>query len=430
MARRLHQRDPEFQSAFDALVEARREDTQDVRDRVAAIIEDVRQRGDAALFELTERFDRLALEQLTFASSEIQDIVQGVDQAELEALKLAADRIRAFHERQLPQNVDYQDELGVGLGLTWSAIERVGLYVPGGTAAYPSSVLMNAIPAKVAGCRRIVMTVPTPDGIVNALVIAAAELAGVDEIWRLGGAQAIAALAYGTNTLEPVDKITGPGNAYVAEGKRQVFGRVGIDMIAGPSEVVIVADGSNNAHWIAADLLAQAEHDERAQSILMTDDDGFAEAVARAVEDQLKRLQRNQIARASWEREGAILVLESLDKAPEFINALAPEHLQLCIDDATELRPQIRNAGAVFEGSLTPEVIGDYVGGPNHVLPTGRTARFASGLAVHDFMKRTTHLRCTAEALREIGPAASRLARAEGLDAHALAIDLRLDDPT
>lgn len=427
MARRLDQRDSDFEAAFQTLVEARREDSHDVRDAVASIIADVRNRGDAALFELTARYDRIELDRLVLTADEIEALVAEVDAADLEALKLAAERIRRFHELQRPADIDYVDGLGIAMGLSWHAIEHVGLYVPGGTAAYPSSVLMNAIPARVAGCRRLVVTVPTPDGIVSPLVIAAAKLSGVDEIWRLGGAQAVAAMAYGTAGLDPVDKIAGPGNAWVAEAKRQVFGRVGIDMVAGPSEVVIVADGANDPEWIAADLLAQAEHDERAQSILITDDPEFADAVSLAVETQLERLQRNAIASVSWAEEGAVIVVDDLENAPRLINPLAPEHLQLCIADPAAMRQRITNAGSIFEGASTPEVVGDYVGGPNHVLPTGRTARFASGLSVYDFMKRTTYLSCSADALAEIGPAAARLARAEGLDAHARAIELRLE---
>lgn len=427
MTLRLDAGAADFTARFADLVEVRREETDDVRDAVASIIRQVRAGGDAALVELTARFDRFEVEAggLRIGSEELDAALAGIEPAEREALTLAAERIRAFHARQVPENRQWVDEAGVVQGLSWSPLDAVGLYVPGGTAAYPSSVLMNAIPAKVAGCRRLVMVAPTPDGLTNRLVLAAARLSGVDEVYRIGGAQAVAALAYGTATIDAVDKIVGPGNAYVAEAKRQVFGRVGIDMVAGPSEVVIVADGSCPPAWIAADLLAQAEHDTRAQSILLTDDAAFADAVAEAVEAQLATLDRRTIASESWQRLGAIITLASLADAPALVNELAPEHLQLAVADPAALQKDIRHAGAIFAGAWTPEVIGDYVGGPNHVLPTSRTARFASGLATLDFMKRTTLLGCDAAAFAKLAPAAERLARAEGLDAHAAAVALR-----
>lgn len=424
----LDQRQPDFGARFRALVEARREETVDVRDAVAAIIAAVRDEGDAALLRYTERFDRLRLTAaaLRFAPERIAEARAGCSNAALSALELAAERIRAFHERQRPRDDHHTDAKGVRLGLRWRPVDAVGLYVPGGTAAYPSSVLMNAIPARVAGVGRLVMVVPTPNGAVNPLVLAAADIAGVDEVYRIGGAQAVAALAYGTASIAPVDKIVGPGNAYVAEAKRQVFGRVGIDMIAGPSEILIVAEPVVEPDWIAADLLSQAEHDEQAQAILITADAGFAHAVADAVTRQLAVLERGGIARASWEAHGAIIIVERLEAAVPLVDALAPEHLELIGPHAEALAAGIRHAGAIFLGPYTPEVIGDYVGGPNHVLPTSRTARFASGLAVHDFMKRTTLLGCAQESFRALAPAAATLARAEGLEAHALAVERRL----
>jgi histidinol dehydrogenase len=430
MASRLDARGAGFAEAFARLVQDRREAEADVCTVVEGLIDEVRRRGDAALVELGRRFDRVELTPATlrFSVAEIAAAHAAVEPEALAALGLAAERIRAFHQRQLPADDETTDALGVRLGLRWSPIEAVGLYVPGGTAAYPSSVLMNAIPARVAGCRRLAIAVPTPGGHVNPLVLAAAAIAGVDEIWRIGGAQAIAALAWGTESIAPVDKIVGPGNAYVAEAKRQVFGRVGIDMIAGPSEVVIVADAANDPAWIAADLLAQAEHDPRAQSVLLTDDAAFAEQVVLAVDRQLQSLQRAETAAASWRDHGAVVLLRSLDQAPALVDRLAPEHLQLCTAHAEKLVGRIHHAGAVFVGQWTPEVIGDYVGGPNHVLPTGRTARFASGLSVFDFLKRTTVLGCDEAAFRALGPSAALLARAEGLEAHALAIERRLQD--
>jgi histidinol dehydrogenase len=424
----LATRDAGFETAFRALLAAKRESAVEVDDTVAAIIADVADRGDAALIEYTERFDRVALspDRLRLSSDEI---VSGADAAPAEtvaALRLAAARIESFHRRQLPVAIDYVDPAGVRLGQRWRAIEAVGLYVPGGTAAYPSSVLMNAIPAKVAGVERLVMAVPAPGGVLNTLVLTAAHLVGIDEIYRIGGAQAVAALAYGTATIAPVDKIVGPGNAYVAAAKRRVFGRVGIDMIAGPSEILVVADRHNNPDWSAADLLSQAEHDEAAQSILITDDAAFAAAVEAAVARHLERLPRAEIARASWQRNGAVIIVGDWDEAVALIDRIAPEHLELAIEVPDAVAAQVRHAGAIFLGRHTPEAIGDYIAGPNHVLPTARSARFASGLGVIDFMKRTTVVGCDAASLAAIGPAAIRLAEAEGLDAHALSLALRL----
>jgi histidinol dehydrogenase len=429
MPRRLDAAEPGFRAAFRELVEARREEQADVRSAVEAIVAAVGAEGDAAVLRYTERFDRLPLtpDRLRVTAEEIATAAKACPPEQIEALRLAAARISTFHSRQMPEDLRFEDELGVGLALRWRPLDAVGLYVPGGTAAYPSSVLMNAIPAKVAGVRRVVMVAPTPDGAVSPLVLAAAGLAGVDEVYRIGGAQAVAALALGTASIARVDKIVGPGNAYVAEAKRQVFGRVGIDMIAGPSEVVIVAEaGAAPPAWLAADLLAQAEHDERAQSILIGDDGPFLEAIAAEVEEQLRRLPRAGIAGVSWAGEGALIRVGRLEEAAELIDALAPEHLQLVGPRAEALAAQVRHAGAIFMGAHTPEVIGDYVGGPNHVLPTGRTARFASGLAVHDFLKRTTLLACGREQLERLGPAAVTLARAEGLEAHARAVEIRL----
>jgi histidinol dehydrogenase len=425
---RLDDREPDFAAAFATLVEARREEAEDVREAVAEIVAVVRRDGDRALLDLTERFDRVTLTaaELRVPAERIAAARSGCDPKAVAALELAARRIRAFHERQLPEDVAWVDEAGVRLGLRWRPVDAVGLYVPGGTAAYPSSVLMNAIPARVAGVDRVVMAVPAPDGVVNPLVLAAAEIGGVDEVYTVGGAQAVAALAYGTATIAPVDKIVGPGNAWVAEAKRQVFGRVGIDMIAGPSEILVVAQAVVDPDWVAADLLSQAEHDERAQAILITDDRGFAERVAAAVDAQLARLERGAIATASWRTHGAIVVVAGIEAAVPLVDALAPEHLELIGPGAEALAARIRHAGSIFLGPYTPEVIGDYVGGPNHVLPTARTARFASGLAVHDFLKRTTLLGCGAAGFAQLGPAAAALARAEGLEAHALAVERRL----
>jgi histidinol dehydrogenase len=429
MPRRLDSSDPGFEAAFEQLLNSKRETDADVDDIVAGIIADVVARGDAALIELTARFDRVTLtaETLRFSAAEIAAARADCDEATLTALQTAADRIRAFHERQLPSDDWLKDSAGVELGARWNAIGAVGLYVPGGLASYPSSVLMNAIPASVAGVDRIAMVVPTPDGEINPLVVAAADLAGVTEIYRLGGAQAVAALAYGTETVPPVDKIVGPGNAFVAAAKRRVFGKVGIDMIAGPSEILVVADGGNDPAWIAADLLSQAEHDESAQSILITDDKAFADAVSEAVDSHLANLPRTDIAGTSWREHGAIVLVSELGEAVPLVDRLAPEHLELAVADPDSLFRSIRNAGAVFLGRHTPEAIGDYVAGPNHVLPTARSARFSSGLNVLDFMKRTTFVRCDAESLAEIGPAAASLADAEGLQAHALSVRIRMN---
>ena len=429
MPQLLDTSDPGFEAAFAAFLTTKREDAPDVDAAVAAIIEDVRARGDAALIELTARFDRLTLTPgtLAFSDAEIDRAIAEVAPEDRAALELAADRIRAYHERQRPEDQSWTDAAGATLGWRWGPVSAAGLYVPGGLASYPSSVLMNAIPAKGAGVGRLVITCPTPDGIVNPLVLLAARLAGVDQVYRVGGAQAIAALAYGTATIAPVDKITGPGNAFVAAAKRRVFGRVGIDMIAGPSEILVIADRDNDPDWIALDLLSQAEHDESAQSILMTDDAGFGRAVMAAVEKRLETLPRRAIAGASWRDYGAVIVTRSLAEAAALSNRVAPEHLELCVADADGLVQSITHAGAIFLGAYTPEAIGDYVGGPNHVLPTARSARFSSGLSVMDFLKRTTIARMTPEALRAIGPAAVRLAASESLSAHGLSVQARLD---
>jgi histidinol dehydrogenase len=432
MALRLDERAADFAAAFTRLAWQRRAEPSDVRDQVGAILARIRAEGDTALLDYTARFDRHrpSARQLRVDAAEIAQAVDACPAELRAALELAAGRIAAYHRRQLPADQESTDDLGVRLGLRWRALDAVGIYVPGGTAAYPSSVLMNAVPAKIAGVGRLVMAVPAPDGALPSLVLVAAALAGVDEIYRIGGAQAIGALAFGTASIRPVDKIVGPGNAYVAEAKRQVFGEVGIDMIAGPSEVLVVADGDQDPAWIAADLLSQAEHDERAQAVLITDSSALADRVAAEVEEQLKALPRQPIAAASWREFGAIVCLRDLAGAAALIDRLAPEHLELLGPRAEALADQIRHAGAIFVGASTPEVIGDYVGGPNHVLPTGRTARFASGLAVYDFLKRTTLLACSAAGLRELGPAAARLAQAEGLAGHARAVALRLDAPT
>lgn len=427
----LRQADPAFPARFAALVERRREEAEDVRSAVAAILAAVRAEGDAAVLRFTEEFDRVRLrpDDLRLPADALAAARADCPRDALAALELAAERIRDFHRRQLPEDLSYVDAAGVRLGLRWRPLDAVGLYVPGGTAAYPSSVLMNALPAAVAGVPRVAMAVPAPDGRVNPLVLAAAAIAGVEEVYRVGGAQAVAALAFGTERIPAVDKIVGPGNAYVAEAKRQVFGRVGVDSIAGPSEIVVVAEAGCDPAWVAADLLSQAEHDERAQAILVTDDEGFAAAVAEAVEGQLAGLQRERIARASWEDHGAILVVDRLEEAASLVDRLAPEHLELVGPRAEALAGRVRHAGAIFLGPYTPEVIGDYVGGPNHVLPTGRTARFASGLSVHDFLKRTTVLGCDAASFRALAPSAAALARAEGLEAHARAVERRLEAP-
>jgi histidinol dehydrogenase len=428
MLLRLDSRARDFAQRFAAFADARRGVDEDVDQAVAAIIAAVREKGDAALIDFTQRFDRVRLSaaELRLPPQEIARLAARADKAAVKALRLAADRIGDFHQRQLPDDIGYMDDAGVSLASRWTPLVSVGLYVPGGTAAYPSSVLMNAVPAKVAGVGRVVMVVPTPDGVINPLVMAAAEIAGVDEIYRVGGAQAVAALAYGTATIAPVDKIVGPGNAYVAAAKRRVFGVVGIDMIAGPSEILVVADAANDPSWIAADLLSQAEHDTAAQAILITDDAAFGDAVAAAVERHLATLPRADIARASWQSHGAIILVASLDEVPALVDRLAPEHLELAVDDAEGLAERVRHAGAIFLGRHTPEAIGDYVAGPNHVLPTSRSARFASGLGVLDFLKRSSIVRCDAEGMRAIGPAAVTLAEAEGLAAHALSVALRL----
>jgi histidinol dehydrogenase len=426
---RLDRSSADFDARFAQFLAAKREVSADVEASARAIVDDVARRGDAALIEATRKFDRLDIEakNLRVGAAEIEAAAKACEAATLDALKYARDRIETFHRRQMPKDERFTDAAGVELGWRWSAVEAVGLYVPGGTAAYPSSVLMNAVPAKVAGVARLVMVVPAPGGKLNPLVLAAASLGGVSEIYRVGGAQAIAALAYGTATIAPVAKIVGPGNAYVAAAKRLVFGKVGIDMIAGPSEVLVIADDTGNADWIAADLLAQAEHDESAQSILITNSAGLADDVARAVEAQLKTLPRAKIAGASWKDFGAIIVVKNLDEAVPLADAIAAEHLEIMTADAEAFSKKIRNAGAIFLGPHTPEAIGDYVGGSNHVLPTARSARFSSGLGVLDFMKRTSILKCGPDQLRALGPAAMTLGKAEGLDAHSRSVGLRLN---
>ncbi|ESZ34527.1 MULTISPECIES: histidinol dehydrogenase [unclassified Mesorhizobium] len=429
MAITLIQSDAGFEQRFAAFLTTKREVSEDVDTAVRAIIARVRAEGDAALVDYTLKFDKADLNSLGIAVSK-DDIAQAYKDADpqtVEALKFARDRIRSHHERQMPKDDRYTDAAGVELGSRWTAIEAVGLYVPGGTASYPSSVLMNAVPARVAGVERIVIVVPAPGGIINPLVLVAADISGVSEIYRVGGAQAIAALAYGTETIRPVAKIVGPGNAYVAAAKRQVFGTVGIDMIAGPSEVLVVADGSNDPDWIAADLLAQAEHDVSAQSILITNDPAFGKAVEQAVERQLLSLPRAETAAASWRDFGAVILVETIEAALPLVDRIAAEHVELAIDDAEGFLARMRNAGAVFLGSHTPEVIGDYVGGSNHVLPTARSARFSSGLSVLDFVKRTSILKLGPEQLRALAPAAIALAKAEGLDAHGRSVAIRLN---
>jgi len=429
MTYRLDTRSADFAQRFRAFLDTKREASTDVEAVVRDIVSDVATRGDTALKSYTLKFDRLDLGQtgLRVTHDEIAKARGRCDKAALAALELARDRIETYHRRQMPKDDRFTDALGVELGSRWTAIEAVGLYVPGGTAAYPSSVLMNAVPAKVAGVPRVVMVVPAPDGILNPLVLAAAELAGVDEIYRIGGAQAIAALAYGTATIAPVAKIVGPGNAYVAAAKRIVFGKVGIDMIAGPSEVLIIADNTGNPDWIAADLLAQAEHDESAQAILITDDEKLSADVERAVESQLAGLSRGKIAGASWQNFGATILVRNFDEALPLVDAIAPEHLEIAAAHAERLAQRIRNAGAIFIGAHTPEAIGDYVAGSNHVFPTARSARFSSGLGVLDFMKRTSILKCGPDQLRALGGAAITLGEAEGLDAHARSVAIRLN---
>ncbi len=429
MAIRLDARAADFAEKFRAFLDTKREASADVDTTVRAIVADVAARGDEALRDYTRKFDQFDLDAagLRVTQNEIAAAFETCESHALDALSFARDRIEVFHRRQVPLDDRFTDALGVELGSRWTAIEAVGLYVPGGTAAYPSSVLMNAVPAKVAGVPRLVMVVPAPGGVLPPLVLAAAKIAGVDEIYRIGGAQAVAALAYGTASIAPVAKIIGPGNAYVAAAKRVVFGKVGIDMIAGPSEVLILADSTGNPDWIAADLLAQAEHDARAQAILITDDETLAGAVERAVESGLKRLARGKVAGASWRQFGAVILVRGLDEAVPLVDTIAPEHLEIAAVDAEGLARRIRNAGAIFIGAHTPEAIGDYVAGSNHVLPTARSARFSSGLGVLDFMKRTSILKCGPEQLRALADAAITLGTAEGLDAHARSVAIRLN---
>ncbi|MFO1254266.1 MAG: histidinol dehydrogenase [Sphingomonadaceae bacterium] len=426
---RLSTRDPGFDQAFRRLVADRRESDENHSRDVAVILSDVKNRGDAALAEMTARWDQYALAQDSdwqVSKDECREAFDALKPDLRAALELAAQRIRAFHEKQLPKNRDEADELGVRMGARWRAVDAAGLYVPGGRAAYPSSLLMNAIPARVAGVERLVVVTPTPKGQINPLVMAAAHLAGVDEVWRIGGAQAVAALAYGTQRIAPVDVITGPGNAWVAEAKRQLYGVVGIDMVAGPSEILLIADGQNDPEWTAADLLSQAEHDPAAQSILITDDPLFADVVADRIGVELAMLPTARVAHESWNTHGVIIEVASLDEAPALANALAAEHVQIATEKPEALFKRIRHAGSVFLGRMTPEAVGDYVAGPNHVLPTGRRARFSSGLSVLDFMKRTSFIQLDEAALKAVGPAAIELAEAEGLQAHARSIEVRL----
>jgi histidinol dehydrogenase len=429
MAQRIDDCDADFEDQFRRLLSVKRENEPDVQQIVSEILSDVKVRRDAAVIDHTRRLDRfyLTADTMRFKSQELAQATKQCSSDEIAALKLAASRISAFHKKQIPEDLYYIDDIGVELGYRWTSLGAVGLYVPGGTASYPSSVLMNALPAKVAGVPRVVMVVPTPKGNINPLVLAAAHIAGVDEVYKIGGAQAIGALAFGTETIAPVDKIVGPGNAYVAAAKRQVFGTVGIDMIAGPSEILVVADSSNDPAWIAADLLSQAEHDTAAQSILITDDSSFADEVEKAVEGQLQTLPRAKIAKESWETYGAVIVVNSLNDACRLIDLIAPEHLELAVDDANELLGKIRNAGAVFLGRHTPEALGDYIAGPNHVLPTAGSARFSSGLGVLDFLKRSTLIGASPESLAILGPSVETLAKAEGLDAHRLSVSIRLN---
>jgi len=429
MARRLDTRAPDFAAQFDRLISGKRETAEDVADAVRAIIVDVRTRGDAALIELGKRFDRINLtrETLRLTPKELADAEAKCDAKALAALDVAASRIETYHRRQLPEDARFTDDVGATLGWRWTALDSVGLYVPGGTASYPSSVLMNAVPARVAAVARIAMVTPASGGAINPLTLAAAKRAGVTEIYRVGGAQAVAALAYGTETIAPVDKIVGPGNAYVAAAKREVFGQVGIDSVAGPSEILVVADAANNPDWIAADLLSQAEHDTSSQSILITDDAAFADKVDEAITRALATLPRKDIAGESWREHGAIVVVEKLTDAAALVDRIAPEHLELAVADPEALLGRVRHAGAIFLGRYTPEAMGDYIAGPNHVLPTARTARFSSGLSVLDFLKRTTLLSCTPNAIAALGPDAIALAECEGLDAHARSIAARLN---
>lgn len=429
MPLRLDTADQGFEAAFRDLLATKREQSPDVSDDVAAILADVRARGDAAVLELTKRFDSVVLtpDTMRVGEGEMDAALKQVPDEQREALETAAARVEDYHRRQVPEDERYVDGSGMELGHRWTALAAVGLYVPGGKAAYPSSVLMNAVPARVAGVERLAMTVPAPGGELNPLVLAAARTSGVSEIYRIGGAQAIGALAYGTESIAAVDKIVGPGKAYVAEAKRQVFGTVGIDMIAGPSEILVYADTGNDPAWIAADLMSQAEHDETAQSILIAEDAGFADAVAEAVEVHLKTLPRAAIASASWRDYGAVVLVRDVAEAVELIDRVAPEHLELAREDADAVAAKVRNAGAIFLGRYTPEAVGDYVAGPSHVLPTARSARYSSGLSVLDFVKRTSLVRCDAESLQAVGGAAAALADAEGLDAHALSVRIRLN---
>lgn len=425
----LNSSDSNFDTAFEQLLHMKREADSDVDAVVADILADVQNRGDDAVIDLTSKFDGLDLtpETMAFSKAEIDAAIETVPAAERDALELAASRIRAYHERQLPEDAWWTDPSGAQLGWRWTPVEAAGLYVPGGLASYPSSVLMNAIPASVAGVENLIICAPTPKGEVNPLVLLAARLSGVETVFRIGGAQAVGAMAFGTNTVGKVDKITGPGNAFVAAAKRRVYGTVGIDMIAGPSEILVIADKDNNPDWIAMDLLSQAEHDESAQSILITDDAAFGQAVSAAVDRALETLERRDIARASWRDFGAVVVVKDLDEAAKLSDRIAPEHLELCVSEAEAFSKKIRHAGAIFIGAWTPEAIGDYIGGPNHVLPTARSARFSSGLNVLDFMKRTTLAQMTPAALRAIGPAAETLAQSESLQAHGLSVRARLD---
>jgi len=428
---RLSTTDPDFEKRFKRLVDNRRESNEDVSTTVAHILAEVRARGDSALAEYTERFDKHLLatdDDWRISLDDCHHAYAALDRTLRDALDFAAARIRTYHREQRPADRDFTDEAGVRLGAKWHPVDAAGLYVPGGRAAYPSSLLMNAIPAKVAGVQRLVVVTPTPKGVVNPLVLAAAHIAEVDEIWRIGGAQAIAALGYGTDRIERVDVITGPGNDYVAEAKRQLFGVVGIDMVAGPSEILVIADNKNDPDWIAADLLSQAEHDPSSQSILITDDETFANQVEDRIDVQCGMLSTEKVARKSWDDNGVLLIVSDLREAPALANRIAAEHVELAVDDPERLFAQIRHAGSVFLGRHTPEAVGDYVAGPNHVLPTGRRARFASGLSVLDFMKRTSFISMDGEALRKIGPAAVALAEAEGLPAHAKSVELRLLD--
>ncbi|GBQ99923.1 histidinol dehydrogenase [Gluconobacter cerinus] len=426
--KRLDTLSASFEQDLANLLADRSSEERSVAEPVRAILADVRQRGDEALCDYTARFDRLTLpaENLRISAEEIATQADLVPSDLMDALKTAARRIEAFHAAQMPKDLDFTDNEGIRLGMRWTALDAVGLYVPGGKAAYPSSVLMNALPARVAGVQRVAMCVPSPDGVLNPLVLAAARLCGVEEIYRIGGAQAVGAMAYGTELIAPVDRIVGPGNAFVAEAKRQVFGHVGIDSIAGPSEVVVVADGNNDPRLAAVDLLAQAEHDEQAQAILITSDAAFADAVTAAVQTELETLPRTAIAAKSWEDHGAVIIVRDLDEAARIVNQLAPEHLEVLLDEPRAFSAKVRHAGAIFMGRYCPEAVGDYVGGPNHVLPTSRTARFASGLSVFDFIKRTTTIEADEAGLEKIGPAGVALAQAEGLDAHALSLSLRL----